>query len=772
MRVSLHQAIPAVREWLRSPAHALRATMVVAAAIAGAYLAPNAHPLLVTLLVILTCGVVGTAILVAATRQRRSKGLLLRSVYDPEHSLHRALEKVSLLRIPQQLEHAAAAALEPPHDIAMLCSDAALSVAAADVHRVQQARCDVWTRMQPFAGYLSEMADVLRCANSLAETRLLVDLIWRGSGQRAIAELEALRVRSQTQPNFATWLANSLLPAARTGESAYRLRQEEAATREKNKRDDDERANRLRQDELRLEEERLRAAKEAHEQHLLEQAQRKAQADCAVLLRKLDRPLAGIGRIISEIEAKDDSARSWSGPLDQLREWTDHLQKGHRSLLAFYGSIPTIRSIHEIERLAGGATESFEQARLDHAVRTAQIVGVLLSHKKYTLRGVGAQVRRTVLAVLKYLYDSAENGSEWHSLWRTVDRSGSIWLHADDSASDAGSRWKSFHCKLTFLPSGRADIDLQLELFVPCGIGNDPTVYPQEITEGELRPGQTIVVLQKPFASWKITDAHTDTKLNEQIERSNTKITQLTTQAKTDKSTDSVRRAFEVIEESIRSLEEVNTKSRWTPAGTPHSPSWRDQIDNIRRNVETATTRRSNMDATEKARILESAFTDSKEIWEEACREHRSSNKQEVEDRLETGCELELKGRGIDFRDPEAVLRAWSARCGRLRYLIEHLQTLTDWMPGVERDLQDQASRNEADITPGRFWEGVRRYAIVEMDHKSDGWFRVSANERIHGTSAYEAIEVTEDIASKMKIPSARPDNGRPKVSEPGERRV
>jgi len=178
------------------------------------------------------------------------------------------------------------------------------------------------------------------------------------------------------------------------------------------------------------------------------------------------------------------------------------------------------------------------------------------------------------------------------------------------------------------------------------------------------------------------------------------------------------------------------------------------------------------MTSTENARIFESSVSDIQEIWEEACREHRSSVKQEVEDRLETGCELELKGRGIDFRDPEAVLRAWSARCGRLRYLIEHLQTLTDWMPGVERDVQDQASREEADVTPGRFWNEVRRYAVVEHDHKADGWFRVSASERIHGTSAYEAITVTEEIAAKMKIPSARPDNGRPNISELGERRI
>lgn len=771
MRVSLNQAIPALREWLRSPAHAVRAVMIITVAIAGAYVAPHAHPLAVALLILLTCGAVGTVILVAATRHHRSRELLLRSVYDPEHSLYQALENTSLLRVPQQLEHAAAAALEPPHDITMLRSAAAFSVAAADIRRVRQLRCAVWTRMQPFAGYLSAMADVLQCANSLAETRLLVDLIWRGSGSRAVAELESLHLRSLMQPQFAAWLINSLLPAARAGDSAYRIRQEEAALRDKNKRDDDERARRIREEEFRLEAERLRAEKDAHEQHLVEQSRRKAQAECAVLLRKLDKPLAGIERIIAEVEAKDDSARSWSGPLEQLREWSDHLQEGHRALTDSYGSIPTIRSVQEIERLTAGATSVFEQVKLDHAVRTAQIVGVLLAHKKYTLRGVGAQVRRTVIAVLRYLYDSAQNGSEWHSLWRTVDRSGSIWLHADDSAGDAGSRWRTFHCKLTFLPSGRSDIDMQCELFVPCGIGADPTVYPQEITEGELRPGQMIVVLQKPFASWKVTDSRTEAMLNEEIERSTAKISRQTTQTQSDTTKDSFRRTCEVINESISGLENINTQSRWTP-GTGNSGTWRDQVDSIRRQAETVTKR----DADHKEHIDEKTLTDAlahvNEVWKEACREHRSSVKQEIEDRLETGCELELKGRGIDFRDPEAVLKAWSARCGRLRYLVEHLQSLTDWMPSVERDLQDQASREDADITPGRFWEGVRRYAIVEMDHKADGWFRVSASDRIHGTSAYEAIEVTDEIAAKMRIPSARLDNGRPNLSEPGERRV
>lgn len=771
MQVSLSQAIPEVRKWIGSPANALRATMVIAAAVAGAFVAPHAHPVTVALLVLMTCGVVGTAILVASARRRRTQELLLSSVYEPKCSLFRAVEKVSLLRIPAQLEHAAAAAVEPSSDIDVLRAEAAISVAAGDIHRVQGNRCPVWTRMQPFAGYLSEMVAVLQCADSLAETRLLVDLIWRGSGQRAVAELEALHARSQTQPLFAAWLANTLLPAARTGEVAYRRKQDEAAAREKGRRDEAERASRLRQEELRLHEERLKVAKKAHEQSLLIESQSQALARCAVLLRKLDRPIAGVGAIISDIEARDDSARSWSGPLDQLRDWAEHLQNGHRSLAALYGLLPTIRSTHEIERLTGGATELFEQTRIDHAVRSAQIVGVLLAHKKYTLRGVGAQVRRTVLAVLKYLFDSAQSGSEWRSLWRTVDRSGSIWLHADDSAGDAGARWRSFHCKLTFLPSGRADIDMQLELFVPCGIGDDPTVYPQEITEGELRPGQRVVVLQKPFASWKVTDAHTETTLNEHIKRSAIKIAEHTNKARTDKTTESFRRMCEEIEESIRGLEEVNTKSRWSPS-SQHSGTWRDQIDTIRRHVETSTARRSNMTSTENARIFESSVSDIQEIWEEACREHRSSVKQEVEDRLETGCELELKGRGIDFRDPEAVLRAWSARCGRLRYLIEHLQTLTDWMPGVERDVQDQASREEADVTPGRFWNEVRRYAVVEHDHKADGWFRVSASERIHGTSAYEAITVTEEIAAKMKIPSARPDNGRPNISELGERRI
>jgi hypothetical protein len=549
------------------------------------------------------------------------------------------------------------------------------------------------------------------------------------------------------------------------------VRQEEAATRERNEREVREQANRLRQEELRLEEERIKAAKEAHEQSVFEEVRRKAQADCALLLRKLDRPLAGIGNILSEIEAKDDSSRSWSGPLDQLRAWTDHLQKAHHSLSAFYGAIPSIQSRQEIERLATIATDVFEQTKLDHAVRTAQIVGVLLAHKKYTLRGVGAQVRRMAIAVLKDLYDSAQSGSEWHSLWRTVDRSGSIWLHADDSAGDASSRWRTFHCKLTFLPSGRADIDMQLELFVPCGIGDDPTVYPQEITEGELRPGQIIVVLQKPFASWKVTDVRTEEVLNEHIERSTTKISRQATQTKSDTTKDSFRRTCELINESINGLEEINTRSRWK-SNVEHSGTWRDQVDSIRRQTETFTKR----DTDNKEHIDEKTLTDAlalaNEVWKEACREHRSSLKQQVEDRLETGCELELKGRGIDFRDPDAVLKAWFARCGRLRYLVEHLQTLTDWVPGVERDLQDQASREETDLLPGRFWEQVRRYAIVENDHKTDGWFRVSASERIHGSSEYEAIEVTDDIAAKMKIPSARPDNGRPRISEQGERRV
>lgn len=336
----------------------------------------------------------------------------------------------------------------------------------------------------------------------------------------------------------------------------------------------------------------------------------------------------------------------------------------------------------DVEAAQERALSALKEAHVDFFLLLSHLWGAPLVATHMSVN-VGQAVTR--LAVLRYLDDLATNNTKWSHLWRSVDTSGRIWLHASDLRGNTERASQAFTCRIDIEHESDDASGISLELFVPCGIQGDQSFYSVEEREGYGRGHSSLVQTFKPRLHKLHSESQSMKRVLSVLEKKKTTLSDILEEWTENRSESTHTQVYESYQGWESTFRNATTDREQTPtAGTPGktwenaetSETVKQAIDSVR-NSDEETRKRTAAELNKRVEDKTKEYADE----EQNMREWEKKNVREV------SYEVTWRSVNIDFTKPGELLRQWR---------LSSAKDVDSWLPTLIARLEDPEGMLEA----------------------------------------------------------------------------